>query len=115
VQGLVQGTHDSETGSLAAGGSQRHSGQVQVEEEPEDASQYLNDNADWQYEIKLYKTNYTYKHQHHMKHHKRDMEADRGICPYYLLIISIGQFRYGMPNTMKIRYNILLPFNLIIY
>jgi hypothetical protein len=50
VQGLVQGTHDSEAGSLAAGGSRRHSEQVQVEEEPEveDASQYLNDNADWQ-------------------------------------------------------------------
>ncbi|WJX14935.1 hypothetical protein P8452_05133 [Trifolium repens] len=51
VQGLVQGTHDSEAGSLAAGGSRRHSSsrQVQVEEEPEveDASQYINDNADW--------------------------------------------------------------------
>jgi hypothetical protein len=32
------------------------------------------------------------------------MEVDRLIWPYYMLIISIGQIRYGQLETLKIRY-----------
>jgi hypothetical protein len=43
------------------------------------------------------------------------MEADRVICRYYMIITIIGQFRYGLSDTSKIRNNLVLPFNLIIY
>jgi hypothetical protein len=40
----------------------------------------------------------------HMMFLNRDMEVVRAICPYYMIIISIGQLRSGKPEAVKTRY-----------
>jgi hypothetical protein len=42
----------------------------------------------------------------HTRFAKRGMEVNRAICPYYMFIISIRQFGYGKPETVKTRYKI---------